>query len=321
MPRPRLVFMGSADFSVPVLDALIAAGHEIIAVYSQPPRPADRGQREKSSAVHAFAHRKGLDVRTPETFEDENEQAAFKALFKARDDDGADSAVVVAYGLRLPTAVFDAPRLGCLNVHASLLPRWRGAAPIQRAILEGDTVTGISIMQIDEGMDTGPVLLARKVPITADTTAGTLHDELAALGAEMIVEALAGLEAGALEPVPQGTEGVTHAGKLSRADGRLDWRRPADELERRVRALNPWPGVWVKYEGERIKVLAAAVEEGAPGGGETGTLPGTFIDDTLGVTTGAGVLKLLRVQRAGRDPQDAETFILGYPMPAGTRLE
>ena len=318
MPRPRLVFMGSADFSVPVLDALIAAGHEIIAVYSQPPRPADRGQREKSSAVHAFAHRKGLDVRTPETFEDENEQAAFKALFKAR---GADGAVVVAYGLRLPMAVFDAPRLGCLNVHASLLPRWRGAAPIQRAILEGDTVTGISIMQIDEGMDTGPVLLARKVPITADTTAGTLHDELAALGAEMIVEALAGLEAGILKPVPQGTEGVTHAGKLSRADGRLDWRRPADELERRVRALNPWPGVWVKYEGERIKVLAAAVEEGAPGGGETGTLPGTLIDDTLGVTTGAGVLKLLRVQRAGRDPQDAETFILGYPMPAGTRLE
>ena len=318
MPRPRLVFMGSADFSVPVLDALIAAGHEIIAVYSQPPRPADRGQREKSSAVHAFAHRKGLDVRTPETFEDENEQAAFKALFKAR---GADGAVVVAYGLRLPKVVFDAPRLGCLNVHASLLPRWRGAAPIQRAILEGDTVTGISIMQIDEGMDTGPVLLARKVPITADTTAGTLHDELAALGAEMIVEALAGLEAGILKPVPQGTEGVTHAGKLSRADGRLDWRRPADELERRVRALNPWPGVWVKYEGERIKVLAAAVEEGTPGGGETGTLPGTLIDDTLGVTTGAGVLKLLRVQRAGRDPQDAETFILGYPMPAGTRLE
>ena len=321
MPRPRLVFMGSADFSVPVLDALIAAGHEIIAVYSQPPRPADRGQREKSSTVHAFAHRKGLDVRTPETFEDENEQAAFKALFKARGADGADGAVVVAYGLRLPKVVFDAPRLGCLNVHASLLPRWRGAAPIQRAILEGDTVTGISIMQIDEGMDTGPVLLARKVPITADTTAGTLHDELAALGAEMIVEALAGLEAGTLKPVPQGTEGVTHAGKLSRADGRLDWRRPADELERRVRALNPWPGVWVKYEGERIKVLAAAVEEGAPGGGETGTLPGTLIDDTLGVTTGAGVLRLLRVQRAGKDPQDAETFILGYPMPAGTRLE
>ena len=321
MPRPRLVFMGSADFSVPVLNALIAAGHEIIAIYSQPPRPADRGQREKSSAVHAFAHRKGLDVRTPETFEDENEQAAFKALFKARGADGADGAVVVAYGLRLPKVVLDAPRVGCLNVHASLLPRWRGAAPIQRAILEGDTVTGISIMQIDEGMDTGPVLLARKVPITADTTAGTLHDELAALGAEMIVEALAGLEAGTLKPVPQGTEGVTHAGKLSRADGRLDWRRPADELERRVRALNPWPGVWVKYEGERIKVLAAAVEEGAPGGGETGTLPGTFIDDTLGVTTGTGVLKLLRVQRAGRDPQDAETFILGYPMPAGTRLE
>ena len=304
--------MGSPDFAVPVLDALIKAGHEIIAVYSQPPRPADRGQREKPSAVHAFAHRKGLDVRTPETFEDENEQAAFADL-------SADCAVVVAYGLKLPKAVIDAPRLGCLNVHASLLPRWRGAAPIQRAILEGDTVTGVSIMQIDEGMDTGPVLLAREVPITADTTAGTLHDALAALGAEMIVEALAGIEAGTLEPVPQAADGVTHAPKLSRADGRLDWRRRAVELERQVRAFNPRPGVWVEYEGQRIKVLASAVEEAAPSGGDTE--PGTLIDDALGVATGSGVLRLLRVQRAGKDPQDAEAFILGYPLAAGTRLE
>jgi methionyl-tRNA formyltransferase len=301
--------MGSADFSVPVLDALIKAGHEIIAVYSPLPRPAGRGQREKPSAVHAFARSKGLDVRTPETFEDENEQAAFADL-------SADAAVVVAYGLRLPKAVIDAPRLGCLNVHASLLPRWRGAAPIQRAILEGDTETGVSIMRIDEGMDTGPVLLAGKVPITADTTAGTLHDELSALGAEMMLKALAGLDAGTLEPVPQAADGVTLAPKLSRADGRIDWRRPAAGLERQVRALNPWPGVWVEHGGERIKVLAAAVEEGA-----AGTLPGTLIDDALGVATGDGVLRLSRVQRAGRDPQDAEAFILGYPMPAGTRLE
>jgi|TARA_Y100000294_G_scaffold53351_1_gene50336 methionyl-tRNA formyltransferase len=301
--------MGSADFSVPVLDALIKAGHEIIAVYSPLPRPAGRGQREKPSAVHAFARGKGLDVRTPETFEDENEQAAFADL-------SADAAVVVAYGLRLPKAVIDAPRLGCLNVHASLLPRWRGAAPIQRAILEGDTETGVSIMRIDEGMDTGPVLLAGKVPITADTTAGTLHDELSALGAEMMLKALAGLDAGTLEPVPQAADGVTLAPKLSRADGRIDWRRPAAGLERQVRALNPWPGVWVEHGGERIKVLAAAVEEGA-----AGTLPGTLIDDALGVATGDGVLRLSRVQRAGRDPQDAEAFILGYPMPAGTRLE
>ncbi|MCH7936571.1 MAG: methionyl-tRNA formyltransferase [Proteobacteria bacterium] len=321
MPRPRLIFMGSADFSVPVLDALIKAGHEIIAVYSQPPRPAGRGQREKPSAVHAFAHQKGLDVRNPETFDEVDEQAAFRALFEARGDNGADGAVVVAYGLKLPKAVIDAPRLGCLNVHASLLPRWRGAAPIQRAILEGDTVTGVSIMRIDEGMDTGPVLLARKVPITADTTAETLHDELAALGAGMMVEALAGLEAGTLEPVPQSADGVTHAGKLNRADGRIDWHRPAVELERQVRALNPWPGVWVEHGGERIKVLAAAVEEGAAGGGAAGMLPGTLIDGALGVATGDGVLRLSRVQRAGRDPQDAEAFILGYPMPAGTRLE
>ena len=306
--------MGSPDFSVPVLDALIGAGHEIVSMYSQPPRPAGRGQKPKLSTVHASAEAKGLAVRTPATLNDPDVQAAIAAL-------DADACVVVAYGLMLPSPVIEAPRLGCLNVHASLLPRWRGAAPIQRAIMAGDTETGVSIMQIDEGLDTGDVYLTGTTPITATTTAEILHDALAAMGAALMVEALEGLAAGTLTPTPQPDDGATYAAKLDRDEGRLDWRRPAEELERHVRALNPWPGVWVKYEGERIKVLAAAVEEGAPGGGETGTLPGTLIDDTLGVTTGTGVLKLLRVQRAGRDPQDAETFILGYPMPAGTRLE
>ena len=308
-----LVFMGSPDFALPVLEGLIKAGHDICAVYTQPPKPADRGQREKPSSVHAFAWDKGLKVMTPSSLKTGEEQAAFAALFKA----GApDAAVVAAYGLLLPKALLDAPRLGCLNVHASLLPRWRGAAPIQRAILAGDKETGVSIMQMDEGLDTGPVLLTGNVPITGETTAATLHGTLAELGARLMVEALEGLQAGTLSSNPQPEEGVTYAPKLDRGEGRIDWRKPAAELERQVRALNPWPGVWFDRGGGRIKVLEA---ETAGEAGQSGP-PGTLVDDCLGVACGSGVLRLLSVQRAGKSPQDWAAFVRGFPLPPGTHL-
>ena len=308
----RLIFMGSPDFSVPVLDALIGVGHEIVSVYSQPPRPAGRGQKPKLSTVHASAEAKGLAVRTPATLNDPDVQAAIAAL-------DADACVVVAYGLMLPSPVIEAPRLGCLNVHASLLPRWRGAAPIQRAIMAGDTETGVSIMQIDEGLDTGDVYLAGTTPITAATTAETLHDALAAMGAALMVEALEGLAAGTLTPTPQPDDGATYAAKLDRDEGRLDWRRPAEELERHVRALNPWPGVWFDFNGGRIKVLAADVVEA--GGEEAGNTPGTLVDDALAVACGTGALRLLQVQRAGKGRQDGDAFVRGFPMPAGTKVD
>ncbi|MDA1090221.1 MAG: methionyl-tRNA formyltransferase [Proteobacteria bacterium] len=304
----RLIFMGSPDFSVPVLEALIDAGHEVTCVYSRPPRPAGRGQKQKLSAVHAFAEAKGLPVRTPETLKDADVQAAFAAL-------DADACIVVAYGLILPAAVINAPRLGCLNVHASLLPRWRGAAPIQRAILAGDTETGVSIMQIDDGLDTGDVLLTGKIPITPTTTAETLHDALAALGATLMRDALEGLAAGTLKATPQSDVGVTYATKLTRDEGRLDWRLPAVELERHVRALNPWPGVWFDHDGDRIKVLAAEIVDRQE---DCGQPPGTLIDNALAVACGTGALRLLRVQRAGKDSQDGAAFVRGFPMPSGT---
>lgn len=306
MPRLRLAFMGSPDFAVPSLNALIEAGHEIAAVYTQPPRPAGRGQRPKPSPVQVAAEAHNLPVRTPVTLKDPAEQMAFAEL-------GLDAAVVVAYGLILPRPVLEAPRLGCLNVHASLLPRWRGAAPIQRAILAGDRETGVTIMVMDEGLDTGPTLLAERIPIGPDETAATLHDRLAALGARLIVAALDGLATGRLQPVPQPAEGVTYAAKLTRAEGRLDWRRPASVLERQVRALAPWPGAWFEAGGDRIKVLAA---EPAPGEGP----PGRVLDDRLTVACGEGALRLTRVQRAGKAPMGAAEFLRGFPLPAGTDL-
>ncbi len=307
----RLVFMGSPDFSVPVLAALLEAGHDIACVYTQPPRPAGRGQKQRLSPVHAYAEARGLTVSTPESLKSDEDQAEFLAL-------NADAGVVVAYGLMLPAAVFDGPRLGCLNVHASLLPRWRGAAPIQRAILAGDAETGVSIMKIDDGLDTGAVLMSEKIPISRRTTSQDLHDALADMGARLMLEALEGIAGGTLRPTPQDEYGVTYAAKLSRDKGWLDWRLPAADLERQVRALNPWPGVWFDYGSERIKVLAAVTEDGA---GDSAPSPGVTVDDMLGVACGSGVLRLMCVCRAGKSPQDAAAFLRGFPIPAGTLLQ
>ncbi|HIJ93281.1 MAG: methionyl-tRNA formyltransferase [Rhodospirillales bacterium] len=313
MPCLRLVFMASAEFALPVLAALLDAGHEIVCVYSRPPRPAGRGHRERPSPVHAFAAEKAISVRTPKSLDGKDDQAAFAAL-------AADAAVVAAYGLILPAPVLDAPRLGCLNVHASLLPRWRGAAPIERAIIAGDEQSGVTIIRMNEGLDSGPMVLGESVPITAETTAGDLRGALCGLGARLIVEALDGLAEGCLTPMPQPSDGVTYARKLDRGEGRLDWSRPAAELERLVRALAPWPGVWFEHQGARIKVLAAQVVEAAGTGS-----PGTVLDDRLAVACGAaaaeqGALRLVRVQRAGKQAVAAEDFLRGYPLPQGSRL-
>src|SRR5579862_9630325 len=260
-----LVFMGTPEFAATILAALIAAGHRIRAVYTQPPRPAGRGHRLQPSPVQELAEQHGLAVRCPATLRSPEVQQEFAAL-------AADAAVVAAYGLILPKPVLEAPRLGCLNVHASLLPRWRGAAPIQRAILAGDRETGVTIMQMDEGLDTGPMLLSELVSIGPQTTATALHDQLATVGARLIVRALRGLGDGALLARPQPAEGATYAKKLAREEGRIDWSQPAADLERRVRALNPAPGVWIERGGERIKVLAASVVEGS-----TAAPPGTVL--------------------------------------------
>lgn len=308
MTKLRLVFMGTPDFAVPILRALIAAGHAIACVYTQPPRPAKRGQKLQPSPVQAFAESKGIAVRTPRKLNDAGEQKAFADL-------AADAAVVAAYGLILPRPVLAAPRLGCVNVHASLLPRWRGAAPIQRAILAGDRETGVTIMQMDEGLDTGAMLLRRAVPITAETTAGTLHDELAALGAEMIVAALDGLAAGTIIPKRQPKRGVTYAAKIDKAEARLDWRKPASELLRAVRAFAPFPGAWFEIEGERIRVLGATAA-----GGRSKAVPGTVLDDQLTIRCGKGFLRLRTIQRAGKGAMAAADFLRGFPIAAGTVL-
>jgi methionyl-tRNA formyltransferase len=303
-----LVFMGTPEFAATILAALIAAGHRIRAIYTQPPRPAGRGHRPQPSPVQRLAEQHGLPVRCPANLRDPAAQAEFSAL-------GADVAVVAAYGLILPLPVLAAPRHGCLNVHASLLPRWRGAAPIQRAILAGDRETGITIMQMDEGLDTGSILLQQAVPILPDTTAGELTDQLAALGARLMLEALDGVAAGTLIPRPQPSDGATYAAKLAHDEARLDWRRPADLLERQVRAFDPWPGAWFEGGGERIRVSRAAAEPAA-----VAAPPGTVLDDRLAVACGAGVLRPLRLQRPGRGPLDAAALLRGFPIPAGTQL-
>jgi methionyl-tRNA formyltransferase len=300
----RLVFMGTPDFAVPALEALVAAGHEVAAVYTQPPRPAGRGQAERPSSVQRRAEALGLSVRSPRTLKTPESQAAFAAL-------APEVAIVVAYGLILPQAVLDAPARGCLNIHASLLPRWRGAAPIHRAVMAGDAETGVCIMRMEAGLDTGPVLLRQAVPIGPGETTGELHDRLAALGARLIVEALDRLDA--LVPEPQPGEGATYAAKIDKAEARVDWTRAAAEVDRLIRGLSPVPGAWTTIRGERVKLLASA-----PAGGQGA--PGTVLDSALRVACGTGAVRLTRLQRAGRGPQEPGDFLRGFPVGPGEKL-
>ena len=311
----RIAFMGSPDFAVPALRALHAAGHEIACVYAQPPRPAGRGQKETPCPVHRAALDLGLPVRTPVRVKrDTAEHAAFAAL-------DLDVAVVAAYGLILPKAMLDAPRRGCLNIHASLLPRWRGAGPIQAAILAGDAETGITIMRMEEGLDTGPMLLREATPIGARMTTPEVHDALAAMGSRLILRALDENP----PPVTQPEAGVTYAPKIAKEDGRLDWTQPAEALDRRIRALTPWPGCFFHHGAEVIRVLAAEPTDaqGAPGtvldapdraGGDSG--PVIACGGPV-IACGAGALRLLRLQRAGRAALPAPDFLRGYALPPG----
>ncbi len=304
--RLRLAFMGSPDFSVPILNALVEAGHDIACVYCQPPRPAGRGHRERPCPVHQAAAAARLDVRTPKSLKSDAEQEAFAAL-------DLDAAVVAAYGLILPAPILAAPRHGCINVHASLLPRWRGAAPIQRAIQAGDEKSGVTIMAMDEGLDTGPMLLKDEVAIGPETTGESLHDALSAMGAVLIVEALERLAAGTLEPTPQPETGATYAAKLDKAEAALDFSQDAVALERQIRAFTPWPGAWFVLEGERIKLLRAEV---SPAEGPTGEV----LDDRLTIACGRGALRPLLVQRQGKRPMPVEDLMRGFPVPPGTLI-
>ncbi len=306
MPPLRLAFMGTAAFAVPTLGALHAAGHEVACVYTRPPRPAGRGHRLTRPPVHDEAERLGLAVRTPASLKERAEHGAFAEL-------GCDACVVAAYGLILPAPVLDAPRLGCLNVHPSLLPRWRGAAPVPRTIEAGDRETGVTIIRMDEGIDTGPIVLAERVPVPARATAAGLHDNLAELGARLVVAALERLAAGTLAPSPQPAEGVCIAARPGKAEGRLDWRRPAVELDRVVRAFGDRPGVRVEIGGRAVKVIAAdvAAGEGAPG---------VLLADDFTVACGAGALRLARVQRPGRPATGGAAFLRGARIPVGAVL-
>ena len=300
----RIIFMGTPDFSVPVLDALVEAGHEIAAVYCQPPRPAGRGKKDRPTPVHARAEALGLQVRHPVSLKSAEAQAEFAAL-------QADLAVVVAYGLILPQAILDAPARGCLNIHASLLPRWRGAAPIHRAIMAGDAETGVCIMQMEAGLDTGPVLLREATPIGATETTAQLHDRLSALGAAAVVRALGQLDD--LTPQVQPEDGVTYAHKIDKAEAALDWSADAIAVDRQIRGLSPFPGAWFDHDGVRIKVLGSRLAEGQGPAGEV-------LDDALRVACGSGAVQLTRLQKAGRGAQDATEFLRGNALPAGTKL-
>ncbi len=299
----RIVFMGTPDFAVTALDRL-RDKHEIVAVYTQPPRPAGRGQQDRPSPVQLYAEKHGIAVQAPKSLRNAEAQAAFAAL-------GADVAVVAAYGLILPQAVLDAPKRGCINIHASLLPRWRGAAPIQRAIMAGDTVSGVTIMQMDAGLDTGAMLLKGEVPITDATTAGALHDALAVLGGDLIAETLGRLEG--IAPVPQPAQGVVLAPKIDKSEAHIDFNQPAEKVLRHIHGLSPFPGAWIGHDDERIKVLSC---ERTAGQG----VPGTALDDRLTIACAEGAVRLLTVQRAGKAPMTAEALLRGYALPKGTLL-
>ena len=301
----RLAFLGTPDFAVPTLAELMAQGHDIAAVYSQPPRPKGRGLALEKSAVHKFAETAGLEVRTPLSLKGAEEQAAFAAL-------SLDAAVVVAYGLLLPKPILEAPRMGCFNLHGSLLPRWRGAAPIQRAVMAGDAETGVMVMQMDEGLDTGPVLMAERVAIGRQT-AGELADRLARLGADLMVRALGALERGAITARPQPSEGATYATKISKDEARIDWTKSAIEIDCLIRGLSPWPGAWSEVKGERLKILLA---EPVSGKGESGAI----IGDDLTIACGEGALRVLKVQRAGSRVMAADQLLKGFALPQGTRF-
>jgi methionyl-tRNA formyltransferase len=307
----RIVFMGTPDFSVPTLAEILGAGHEVVAAYTQPSRPAGRGMAERASPVAEFAASANIPVKSPESLKGAGEQEEFASL-------RADVAVVIAYGLLLPRPVLSAPRLGCFNLHASALPRWRGAAPIQRAIMAGDSETAVMVMRMAEGLDTGPVCLAERVPIGADTTAQELHDELSRRGASLMVRALGALERGLLDCRPQPDEGVTYAAKIDKAEARIDFGRKAQEVHNLIRALSPFPGAWFETtaegNGERIKVLRASLADGRGS-------PGELLDDRLKVACGAGAVRLLELQRAGKKPMAAEDFLRGFPLPPGTKLQ
>ncbi len=312
----RIVFMGTPDFSVPTLNALHRAGHEIVCCYSQPPRPAGRrGLELKPSPVHLAAQALGIETRTPTSLKGEREQAEFARL-------DADVAVVVAYGLLLPQAILDAPKSGCFNGHASLLPRWRGAAPIQRAIMAGDSETGIMVMKMDVGLDTGPVAMTAKCPIEETTTAAHLHDKLSLMGANLMVDAMAGLEQGTLTLTSQPDEGVVYAAKISKEESRIDWNRPAAQVHRHIMGLSPFPGAWCEMplggKPVRVKCLQSRIVD------QTDTAisaAGSVLDDTLTIACNPGAVALTQLQKAGAKPMEASVFLSGNALAAGTVLD
>ena len=302
----RIIFMGTPDFSVSALKALMEAGHEIICCYSQPPRRAGRGKKETPTPVHQFAANHQIEVRTPISLKSEEEQSLFRAL-------NADIAVVVAYGLLLPKAILEAPKNGCLNIHASLLPRWRGAAPIQRAIEAGDKQTGVAIMQMDEGLDTGNVILEKSIAIHDTTTAGLLHDELAKLGAKLIVETLSHYSE--LTPIKQSAQGITYAHKIKKEESLIDWSMSAKDIELKIRAFNPYPAIYFNYKGERIKILEAKVDANMHGNA------GEVLDNFLTIACGENAIKPTLVQRQGKQPMKTEDLLRGFSISKGDKLQ